>query len=294
MKAVWSTLIGVTCLASSVLLGGCWDHPGPDGACPDLGDTIPTQQGDAVAGAAIFAANGCNTCHGEDGSGGFGPSIRSVQAETLAAKLQDPTVGHTGGLFPDLSAQNLADLAAFLGDGNVPPAPSGPLHSVDMKNTGILHAQGFSDPATNCVACHGSDLSGSPPAPSCFSCHGPLWSGGGPPPSHTEILSSGDVTGAHLPGRDTPAANCASCHQPDYFGTRLIPACWSCHGSIWDGSPDYPPTHTEEEHGFHHDPGLETPVNTCNACHGSDLTGTPLIPSCFSCHGDEWNDDDDR
>lgn len=406
MKAVWSTVVGVICIASSLLLNGCTNQPGSEGTGLGFGDTAPPQSGDAAAGAAIFAANGCNTCHGEDGSGGFGPSLRSVPVETLAAKLQDPGVGHTGGLFPDLTADDLALLAAFLGTGDGPTAPSGPLHTVDMNNTGILHAQGFDDPTANCAACHGRDLNGSPPAPSCFTCHGPLWSGGGPPPSHTDVLSNGDVTGAHLPGRDNPtanctachqndlmgrfrvpscfschgsrwdgppdvppthtvvedgvrhavglespadncaschgadltgtslipscyschgslwtgggappshtdtlingsiagahppgrdapASNCASCHQPDLFGTRLIPACWRCHGSIWDGLPDYPPTHTKVEDGFHHDPDLESPVGRCDACHGSDLTGTPLIPSCFSCHGDKWNDDDD-
>lgn len=58
-------------------------------------------------------------------------------------------------------------------DPTLPPdAPQG--HTVNQD--GVAHAPGFSDPATNCTACHGQDLmGGSSGQPSCFSCHGQVW-----------------------------------------------------------------------------------------------------------------------
>jgi len=71
--------------------------------------------------------------------------------------------------------------------------------------------------------------------------------------------------------------------------------------------PILPAAHTDEEDGVLHMPGKDEPFsNGCIACHGTQLTGPAsggFAPSCFSCHGQEWdeerpvaivpNDDDD-
>lgn len=173
-----------------------------------------------------------------------------------------------------------------LSDG-VPISHDMPLDGVN----GVYHRDGLFDPEANCVGCHGADLQGSLVAGTCFACHGRLWSAGDHwPPSHSEMLSIGDVYGAHPPDRTTPEADCVQCHQADLNGTRLITSCWVCHGSIWDGPPDYPPTHTRSKEGYYHAPGWKAPMGKCDECHGTDLRGTPLIPSCYACHGNEWNE----
>lgn len=452
-------------LSSVSLLAGCelFQLGGPGGGGNPVGSA--GTEGDPTLGAKIFSENFCGACHGDDGSGGFGPDIRWANVETLDEQLRPSESSHFGGVFGFLTDEDLRNLDAFLDPG--PPwipnetVPEERIHVVPMGSNGILHAEGFAlplanctpchmpnlagnefapsctschpplwsatgggpflphtepkgsedilhfkgfadpaancsachganlegsgsrpsctachdqlwpgagvpsnhvialgDPAvlhrddlfgpdTNCAACHGANLEGAGTVPTCYSCHGPLWAGGGPPPTHTSVLSSGDVTGSHadgrydpalncaechqpdllglyqvpacyschgqlwvgggappthtenstvgtisgdhLPGRFDPDLNCAACHGPDLFGTSLIPACWSCHGSIWDSGPDYPPTHTTAIFGFfHHDPRLDTPVGVCDECHGPGLQGTPLIPSCFTCHGVKW------
>jgi hypothetical protein len=42
----------------------------------------------------------------------------------------------------------------------------------------------------------------------------------------------------------------------------------------------------------YHANGYETPFTSeCTECHGSGLQGTAQTPSCFSCHGQEWEED---
>ncbi|MDF1553914.1 MAG: MopE-related protein [Deferrisomatales bacterium] len=56
-----------------------------------------------------------------------------------------------------------------------------------------------------------------------------------------------------------------------------------------------PPSHTDMEGGFLHAPGKDKPFsNSCTDCHGSKLTGPDsggFAPSCFTCHGKEWDED---
>lgn len=83
-------------------------------APPDDGAAALT--GDQAAGETIFTANICGACHCDDASGGCLPSAPALQT-TDNATLLDFLVGdplHTGGKFPDLTDQDIADLAAFL------------------------------------------------------------------------------------------------------------------------------------------------------------------------------------
>lgn len=55
---------------------------------------------------------------------------------------------------------------------------------------------------------------------------------------------------------------------------------------------DPPGTHTEPKGDckYLHAPGFDKPfANNCNLCHGADLKGTSIAPSCFTCHGQLWS-----
>ncbi len=44
-----------------------------------------------------------------------------------------------------------------------------------INNDGFMHRSGLHDPLTNCISCHGSDLSGGTVGVSCYECHGKKW-----------------------------------------------------------------------------------------------------------------------
>jgi len=67
--------------------------------------------GDFELGAAIFALI-CSNCHGDDGSGDFGPNILDYSRVQIWNQLSAPTT-HTGGVFP-FSEQEFADIERFL------------------------------------------------------------------------------------------------------------------------------------------------------------------------------------
>lgn len=51
-----------------------------------------------------------------------------------------------------------------------------------------------------------------------------------------------------------------------------------------------PTDHTKKIAGVSHREELATASDSCMNCHGSNLEGTMVAPSCYSCHGDLWND----
>ncbi|MHC4445782.1 MAG: c-type cytochrome [Planctomycetota bacterium] len=77
----------------------------------------PGGGGDATNGAALFAQNGCDNtlCHGSDGSGGIleGSNIKGASVAIITTNVEAGT-SHTGGEFTSLTAQDIADIAAFL------------------------------------------------------------------------------------------------------------------------------------------------------------------------------------
>jgi hypothetical protein len=44
-----------------------------------------------------------------------------------------------------------------------------------VSKDGRMHKSGLDEPLTNCVSCHGSDLTGGTSGVSCYECHGKEW-----------------------------------------------------------------------------------------------------------------------
>ena len=82
-------------------------------ACDPTDDSAPSGP-DAARGEALYMSTGCAACHAADGSGGSGPDIQGVAVQTLDVFLIGLET-HVGGKQPDLTDQDLADIAAFLG-----------------------------------------------------------------------------------------------------------------------------------------------------------------------------------
>ncbi len=81
------------------------------------GDAPSAAVGDATTGESLFGTMSCAGCHCDDGSGGClstAPDIQGVDVATIREHLIGDTP-HTGGKFPDLTDQQLADITAFLG-----------------------------------------------------------------------------------------------------------------------------------------------------------------------------------
>ena len=68
----------------------------------------------ADAGAAFYSAQGCGSCHGDNGGGGFqGPDIRGQKASDLLS-FMDGSAMHNGGAVEGVTAGDAADLEAYL------------------------------------------------------------------------------------------------------------------------------------------------------------------------------------
>lgn len=109
---------------------------------------------------------------------------------------------------------------------------------------------------------------------------------------------------------------CAVCHSSadgskDLKGAprnantgKKPPSCYTCHIERWDGGPTgnlsakfctdnnrmCAAGHTVNNRNRKHKTDLYAPL-TCktSTCHGTDLRGSGARPSCFTCHGAEWN-----
>lgn len=117
---------------------------------------------------------------------------------------------------------------------------------------------------------------------------------------------------------------CAVCHSEtnkDLTGGALErekepPSCYTCHGQRWSGGDtgDLSDNFCSEEmmcnhsgtyfRGRNHRSGYTNPTSHCTNCHGRDLKGSNsnggggrgkggggkgARPSCYACHGEEWN-----
>ena len=85
----------------------------------------------------------------------------------------------------------------------------------------------------------------------------------------------------------TGTEECKACHggleKHDYFGGTSGVSCYKCHAggpsghpafNIWVGLPDGANFHGKED------------IQTCKACHGTNLSGGVAEVSCFACHNE--------
>lgn len=100
----------------------------------------------------------------------------------------------------------------------------------------------------------------------------------------------------HGAAAEKGARFCQDCHGEHLAGgANGEPSCFQCHGLNWlDRDPEVseaPSDHTIVNGIFHHHPSRETPSGTCTNCHGSSLEGDKelVTPSCYLCHGKEWD-----
>ncbi|MDT8446554.1 MAG: hypothetical protein RRB13_06605 [bacterium] len=151
---------------------------------------------------------------------------------------------------------------------------------------GVKHKKGFFNAPDNCGDCHGGsslkkeNVHGKETfRPGCYDCHGDKWS-----LLETHTVNQGGYMHSSL-GMYQPTTNCADCHGSDLKGGVTAPSCYTCHGARWLFS-SY--AHDVSKGGKKHGAALNSPVGTCDACHGSDLKGSTDAPSCYSCHGARW------
>jgi len=149
-----------------------------------------------------------------------------------------------------------------------------------VRRGGILHKVG--KPAkVVCAKCHGADLQGGgKKRPSCYSCHQDVWTA----VEETHTFKRGSAY--HGTKLYKPETNCSSCHGADLKGSGSRPSCYSCHGAKWTQFSD---THSKNIGGKMHQSKPAFPQGRCTECHGADLKGSEVGPSCYSCHGDKWS-----
>ena len=73
------------------------------------------------------------------------------------------------------------------------------------------------------------------------------------------------------------------------FITIMSLIIFSCSNSTESKSKYDPPVdHTISKDGVKHKTGLTNPAENCVSCHGVDLRGSEVAPSCYECHSKKW------
>ncbi len=128
---------------------------------------------------------------------------------------------------------------------------------------------------SDCRGCHGQNFTGGYNSPSCVTCH-----------SSITVHKAGiiDTASANFHGKNPLSgnfSNCQQCHGENFTGGNLSPSCATCHsaikvhkiGIVDPGSPN-----------FHGKYPLANGLSDCRQCHGQNLTGGNLSPTCATCH----------
>lgn len=164
-------LAGPLCLLAAC---GSGSTPPP----PPPGDDDPLPPADpGLDGAVVWQDNGCGSCHGSDGSGGFGPDLRCTDAARLNSYIVADATTHTAGAYPDLTAAQVAALVTFLESGDCDGG----------GGTGLV----------------------------CMNCHASAQDNGDGVPVGGRPAVTADFAGVshHLPGDGLLSADCLVCHE---------------------------------------------------------------------------------
>lgn len=111
-------LAAIAAIALLVFLTACGGDDGDDttAATTTTQETTATEAGGGGAGAegsTIFAEN-CASCHGSDGSGGFGPSLQNRSDLSVERVTEQVTNG--GGEMPSFEGQLSEEQIAAVAD----------------------------------------------------------------------------------------------------------------------------------------------------------------------------------
>ncbi|MDD5773514.1 MAG: CxxxxCH/CxxCH domain-containing protein [bacterium] len=237
----------------------------------------------------------CQSCHGEDFSGGninkscF--TCHSVNApHSKAPWRSDTSATHTN---TDINNANICVYCHSNGANSVlkpnPSAPEGTqpgcfnntlCHSNKEHSTGWDLAEKHGETAIKdfpaCSSCHGSDYKGGISGVSCYKCHQ------GPGLNHS---TASWIVPDHKNNALSSLTMCQKCHGIDYSGGGAKVACNICHMEtqakvhIVAWYPD-----VQLNHRVYAKANGTTKCANVN-CHGASLTGvTGSGPSCSSCH----------
>ncbi|HWO58072.1 MAG TPA: hypothetical protein VNN55_10945 [bacterium] len=276
------------------------DAAGFSTQCAECHTTIAWKPAALDHGLTSFPLTGahvavsCNACHIASFSGTPSACVACHESNFTAAADPD----HVGGEFPE-DCEHCHGTAAWTPatfDHDLSDFPLTGAHVSVTCNS--CHVSGYTGTADDCVACHESDYlaAGDPKhveagfPRQCAQCHNTAaWE----PADLDHDLTDFPLTGAHV------SVTCENCHTAGYTGTPS--ACVACHESDYTNAAD--PNHVSggfptdcaqchttsgwEPAGIDHDltdfplTGAHTMV-TCNRCHASGYTGTPL--ECDACH----------
>jgi hypothetical protein len=126
----------------------CNDNSVPDDCDIAAGTSLDCDGGPVgvAANGAVNFLNICTGCHDSDGSGGPGfpgPNIRNRPRDFLWNKLLNAEAQHPGGLHPQFTQQDFADLEAYLADGGSRGRPD--LVPDDCQSLADCDSNGISD-----------------------------------------------------------------------------------------------------------------------------------------------------
>ncbi len=145
---------GTTVLVATAALSGATDLDPADNVSR-AAIRSAAAVGDASVGAALFAAK-CASCHGELARGtSSAPGIRGASAGTIGEAIHEGEDGMP--VFPNLSANDVRAIAAFLRnpDAVPPPSPPAPPTAPPPGTPVTYRGQVKAILDANCAGCHG-------------------------------------------------------------------------------------------------------------------------------------------
>ena len=134
--------------------------------------------------------------------------------------------------------------------------------------------------ATSCQSCHGSDLTGGTSNVSCYTCHTNY--------PHMDDWAEGEGSNSHgtwVANNNWDIESCQDCHGTDYLGGTSQVSCYTCHAT-YPHNDNWTTASSAQSHNKY----LKTvywSMESCKDCHGDDYHGGTSQSSCYTCHTGE-------